>query len=122
MTKQYVFSEPGPVDFDRYGHTGKFLGTHSDKTGHLIIETKTGITKSLVEHECEFNYFVIEGVGEFIIGGDTHACRMGDLVVIPPGTTFTFNGNLKMLLINTPTYTPEQNEELPKDAASRRTS
>lgn len=120
MKDQFVFHEPDHIDFDRFGHTGKFFGTHSDMTGHLIIETVGGYQKSLIQHECEYSYYVIDGSGKFIANGQSYPCAEGDLIVIPPGNVFTFEGNLKMLLINTPTYTPEQNEELPKAAAYKK--
>ncbi len=115
---EYVFHEPKNIDFDRFGHTGKFLGTDSPFTQHLIIETNAGYEMSLRENQCEFDYYIIAGSGEFVINGQTYPCKIGDLIVIPPRAVFTVNGQLKMLLINTPRYTPEQEDKLPKDAAS----
>ena len=120
MNRQFVFHEPDHVDFDRFGQTGKFFGTDSNKTGHLIIETVGGYQKSLIQHERECNYYVIDGSGKFIANGEAYPCSEGDLIVIPPGNVFTFEGNLKMLLINTPTYTAEQSVELPKVAAYKK--
>jgi mannose-6-phosphate isomerase-like protein (cupin superfamily) len=117
---KYVFSEPAEPAFDKIGHTGKIFGAKSGFTNHLVIETEEGISKSLIEHKSEFNYYVIDGTGEFVIAGDRYPCHPGDLIVIPPGTVFTFNGKLKLLLINTPGFSPEQEEELPKEAADER--
>jgi mannose-6-phosphate isomerase-like protein (cupin superfamily) len=114
---QFVFPEPAEPAFNKIGHTGKFFGTHSSHSNHLVIETENGYEKSLREHVCEFNYYVIHGRGELIADGGIYPIKQGDMIVIPPGTVFTFNGQLKMLLINTPPFTPEQDEELPKQAA-----
>jgi mannose-6-phosphate isomerase-like protein (cupin superfamily) len=119
MSTKFVFSEPSSTDFDRYGHTGKILPTMSATTDHLLIETKNGYDKSLRQSVCEFTYYVISGSGEFIINGAKSPVSQGDVVVIPPGNIFTCNGHLKLLLVNTPKYYPEQAEELPKDAAFR---
>jgi mannose-6-phosphate isomerase-like protein (cupin superfamily) len=108
---QYVFPEPSEYKFkDVHGHDGKFFGTSSPRTNHLIIECQEKLTVSLVQHESEFNYYVLQGSGYFMFSDEQQAVKAGDLVVIPPGTKFSFGGTLKMLLINTPRYTPEQEE------------
>jgi mannose-6-phosphate isomerase-like protein (cupin superfamily) len=108
---QYIFSEPSDYGFrDVNGHDGKFFGTSSPRTNHLIIECKDKLTVSLVQHESEFNYYVLRGEGYFILNDEKQAVKQGDLIVIPPGTKYSFGGTLKMLLINTPHYTPEQEE------------
>ncbi len=108
---QYVYHEPDEYGFkDRDGHDGKFFGTNSDKTQHLIIECRDKLKVALTQSETEFNYYVIEGNGYFILNGDKQDVAKGDLVVVPPGTKYTFGGQLKMLLINTPKWSAEQEE------------
>jgi len=104
----FIFHEKSQIDFNRDGHTGKFFGTNSEKANHLIVETETGLEVSLTEEKCEFAYYILRGSGTFIINNSEYPCVQGDLVVIPPGNTFTYKGTLKMLLINTPRYTPDQ--------------
>lgn len=108
---QYIFHEPEKYDFrDADGHDGKRFGTMSPVTQHLIVECSDKLRVSLRQREVEFNYYVIEGSGYFVIHGDKQAVGKGDLVVIPPPTTYTFGGKLKMLLINTPHWSAEQQE------------
>ena len=77
---QYVFHEPSDYGFrDRDGHDGKFFGADSAFSQHMIIEYDE---KQIV--------------------------TQGDLFVIAPGTRCSFGGKLKMLLINTPKWTAEQ--------------
>lgn len=112
---QYIFPEPKSHNFkDVNGHHGKFFGTHSPHTNHLIVECDKKLTVSLIQHKSEFNYYVIEGDGYFVINDQTKAVSAGDLIVLPPGTKYSFGGKLKMLLINTPHYSPDQ-EEIIKD-------
>lgn len=106
---QYVFREPATYGFkDRDGHDGKFFGTKSPRTGHLIIECSDKLTVQHTEQVAEFNYYVIEGNGYFSFNGDAQVVDKGDLIVVPPGTKYTFGGKLKMLLINTPAWLAEQ--------------
>lgn len=64
----------------------------------------------MTERECEFNYYIVKGSGSFTVNGIVIPCSKGDLVVIPPGNTFTYSGKLKMLLINTPHFRKEQED------------
>ena len=108
MTK-YVYHEPAEYGFkDRDGHDGKFFGTESPRTQHLIIECSDRLTVQLIQKEAEFNYYVIEGNGYFVLNGNKQKVAKGDLIVVAPGTRYTFGGKLKMLLINTPKWSAEQ--------------
>jgi len=108
---QYIFSESSKYDFkDVNGHHGKFFGTDSALTNHLIIECEEKLTVSLIQHKSEFNYYTLEGNGYFTINDKKQSITKGDLIVLPPNTKYTFGGKLKMLLINTPHYSPDQEE------------
>lgn len=109
MSTKYIYNEPADYAFrDVNGHHGKRFGTNSPKTNHLIIECDDKLSVSLVQNACEFDYYILEGDGFFIFDGESQSVKPGDLVVIPPGTQYSFGGRLKMLLINTPPWTQEQ--------------
>lgn len=111
---QYVFNEPEEYGFqDRDGHDGKFFGTQSQITNHMIIECADRLTVRLKENKSEFSYYIIEGEGFFEIKDEKLFVKASDLVVIPPGTIYSFGGHLKMLLINTPHWSKDQEEVLP---------
>lgn len=106
---QYIFPEPNEYGFtDVNGHDGKFFGTRSPRSNHLIIECRERLTVSLVQQESEFNYYIIDGQGYFIINDEKQPVKTGDMIVLPPGTKYSFGGRLKMLLINTPRWSKEQ--------------
>lgn len=108
---QYIYHEPSEYGFQNQdGHSAKFFPTESPYTKHLIIECDEKLTVSLVQHESEFDYYVLEGTGYFMINDEKQMVAKGDLIVLPPGTKYTFVGRLKMLLINAPKWTPEQEE------------
>ena len=105
---QYVFHEPKDYAFrDRNGHDGKVFNTTSPLTQHLIVECHDKLTVAFTQREAEFNYYVLEGQGFFVINDDRQTVSHGDLVVIPPGTRFTYGGQLKMLPINTPHWSQD---------------
>ena len=108
---KYIFSEPIEYTFkDVNGHHGKSFDTKSRLTEHLIIECEEKLTVSMIQHKVEFNYYILEGKGYFTINDHKQFVAPGNLVVIPPNTKYSFGGKLKMLLINTPHYSSDQEE------------
>lgn len=107
-----VFSPPTKPTFSRVGVTGKIFPTKDiiESTEFLIIETQAGHDTTIIEKACDFCYYILEGSGYFIINDQKETCGVGDLVVIPKGTPFTYKGHLKMLLTVTPPFFPEQEE------------
>ena len=106
----YVIHHPSQPTFSRVDVTGTIFPTtdliHS--TEFLLIETKIGHETTIIEEACDFCYFILEGSGYFIVKGQKETCEVGDLVIIPKGTPFTYKGQLKILLSVTPPFYPEQ--------------
>ena len=106
-----VYHEPKEYLFkNRDGHSGKTFGTDSEKSQHMIIECDEKLEVSLRESISEFSYYIVSGEGYFALDGDRQDVKVGDLILVSPGTTYTFGGKLKMLLINTPRWSKEQEE------------
>lgn len=82
------------------------------KTNVCLIETESGHETTIIEHKCDFIYYVLEGEGYFEINGQKENFIKEDLIVIPTESKFTYKGKCKMLLITTPAFYPEQEETL----------
>jgi mannose-6-phosphate isomerase-like protein (cupin superfamily) len=110
----YVLHEPSTISFDKVGIQGKIFSSQelSDKAGFVLIDTEAGHETTIIEHESDFIYYILEGSGFFEINNEKEECTTGDLVVIPAGIKFTYKGKLKMLLVNTPPWREEQEETL----------
>lgn len=52
-------------------------------------------------------YYCIEGKGKFKIAGEIINIEKGDLIEIPKNTEFVFAGNMKLLLIMSPAFRPQ---------------
>jgi mannose-6-phosphate isomerase-like protein (cupin superfamily) len=108
----YVLHEPPSISFEKVGIKGKIFPSRelADNAGFVLIETETGHETTIIEHESNFVYYVLEGSGVFEVNGEPEACTAGDLVVMPMGSKFTYKGKLKMLLISTPPWREDQEE------------
>jgi mannose-6-phosphate isomerase-like protein (cupin superfamily) len=112
--KTHVLKLPGDYSFEKVGIKGKKFSVAeiTQKSGVCQIETEKGHETTLIEHKCDFVYYILNGEGYFVIDSQNENCTKGDLVVIPAGLKFRYVGNLKMLLITTPAFYPEQEETL----------
>lgn len=106
----HIFRLPENYSFEKVGIKGKTFPSKdiTDKVQFSIIETEAGHQTKIIQKECVFAYYILEGAGEFEIDGEIEKCQKGDLAIIPAGTQFTYSGKLKMLLICSPWWRPEQ--------------
>ncbi len=109
----YVFKEPKDFAFIKVGIRGKrFIQTLSKNSGFALVETEAGHETTIIEKECDFMYYVLEGAGYFEINGAKENFTKGNLIVVPMGSKFTYKGKAKMLLVTSPPFRPEQEETL----------
>ncbi|MBI4973199.1 hypothetical protein HZC27_01170 [Candidatus Roizmanbacteria bacterium] len=111
---KHVLHKPKEYSFIKVGIRGRKFSFSdvTSRTGVCIIETESGHETTIIEHKCDFIYYILEGSGYFEINGQREDFIQDDLVVIPAGSKFTYKGTCKMLLITTPAFFPEQEETL----------
>lgn len=110
----YVIREPSTWDFEKAGHRGKSFasGNLVNRSAYLLLSIEGVVDRLLKQTECDFVYYVTRGSGTFRIGGEEEGASAGDLVVVPAGTAFTYRGDMTLLLISTPPWSEEQEEDL----------
>ena len=108
----YVLPQPEETTFDRAGVKGKLFPTFglTAEAQFTLVETEVGQNITLMEHDCDLAYYILEGDGQFTIDNTVEECHPGNLVVIPMGTKFTYSGRLKMFEVCTPPWEEEQEE------------
>lgn len=111
---QYIFHLPEGYSFEKVGIKGKIFDSKSlsERVEFSIIETEEGHQTKIIEKECIFTYYILEGTGSFEIEDETFRCSQGELVVIPNGVRFRYSGKMKTLLVCAPWWTPDQEETL----------
>lgn len=110
----YIVKEPRELSFEKVGIRGKIFPSLelTESTQVCVIETKSVHETTIVERECDFIYYILEGGGYFLVDGKREDCEKGDLVVVPAGREFSYKGRLRMLLVITPPWFEEQEETL----------
>ncbi len=85
---QHIFKHPKEYSFQAVGIKGKTFETRelNGKVEFSVIETEMGHETMIREKECDFNYYILEGKGNFEINGNIEECQKGDMVIIPSGS------------------------------------
>jgi mannose-6-phosphate isomerase-like protein (cupin superfamily) len=72
---------------------------------HLVIdESREHYHKEMTEF-----YYVLKGSGEMVLDGESSQIQEGDLVLIPPGTRHTSEGEMEVLIVGAP---PQETEDI----------
>ncbi len=79
--------------------------------GVVLLETTDGHNQEFLHNSSAFNYIVLEGEGTFYLDDEPVEVSKGDALYINSGTRIYYKGHLKMVLITTPTWTPEDEVE-----------
>ena len=108
----YVIKEPKVFSFDKVGIKGKIfpMSNLTQNTSFVLVDTEQGHETTIIEHKSDFIYYILEGSGYFFINNTKEECSQGDLVVIPAGVKFMYEGKFKLLLSCTPPWTEDQEE------------
>ena len=65
----HVFKEPKQFSFEKVGIKGKIFPIEAltNKTQYFLVEIEVGHETRIIEHACDFIYYVLEGSGYFEI-------------------------------------------------------
>ncbi|QQR89622.1 MAG: AraC family ligand binding domain-containing protein [Myxococcales bacterium] len=85
-----------------------------NQVGMVTVETTHGHRQEFYDVASFFVYYIIEGQGAFIINGHKQPVKATDIIVVPPNHKFYYAGNLKMLLVTSPSWQPENEREVRK--------
>lgn len=102
---QYIFTKNNAPTFVKHGVSMTLLGGTEEQPEKMIYqETTKGHDEEFLNTKSTFLYYIIEGNGEFIISGVSYPVIAGNTVIIPPNTPFYYKGNLKQILVTTPSW------------------
>jgi mannose-6-phosphate isomerase-like protein (cupin superfamily) len=82
-----------------------------DNCGIVVVETEVGHNQEFYDKQSSFNYFILEGSGTFFLDDEGVSVVNGDLLSVQPNVRIYYKGNLKMILITSPAWKPENEVE-----------
>jgi len=107
-----VFKKPARVSFEKPGITGRIFESIgiAPSAEFFTVETTTGHETTIRQRECDFFDYVLEGAGCFIIDGHNQSCTVGDLIAVPHGTWFRYEGTMSLFAASVPPWRAEQED------------
>lgn len=82
-----------------------------DGAGVVHVSTETGHNQEFYDRQSTFIYFILDGSGKFFLDDEEIEVDRGDVLSIEPNTRIYYKGALKMLLLTTPAWKPENEVE-----------
>ena len=109
--KDYIKKIPNEPLFKQNGLNGYKFNLENKDIGIVIEDCFKGHDKYTINKVTTHIYYVLEGEGTFCINEEKYSVKKDDVIEIPPNTEFVFAGKMKLLLINTPDFKPENNTD-----------
>lgn len=103
----YVKRFPKEPSFKQKGLNGYKCDLINKYNGVVIEDCFKGHDKYCLDTVSTYIYYILEGEGVFCIEGEKYTVKREDVIEIPPNTEFVFKGKMKLLLITTPDFRPE---------------
>jgi len=82
-----------------------------DGTGVVLVGTKEGHNQEFYHKQSTFTYIVLEGSGTFFLDDEAVQVSKGDMLSIEPNTRIYYKGELRLILVTTPAWEPENEVE-----------
>lgn len=88
--------------FDREGFSGSVYihGSNGEGFNALQVDVHGRHPKKRILVGNTRSYFVADGTGTFILDGESHKVEQGDLFVIPAGSEYEYEGEMRLLEFN----------------------
>ena len=101
------------TDTEKKGKFGANLDVYPNVNDCVIVlvSTETGHNEEFSNLKSTFVYIVLEGNGSFFLDDVEVEVEKGDMISIEPNTRIYYKGKLKMVLITTPSWKPENEVE-----------
>jgi len=101
------------IDVQKKGKFGASLDVYPNVNdcGFVLVSTEKGHNEEFLNLKSTFTYIVLGGSGSFFLDDEEVKVEKGDMISIEPNTRIYYKGELKMILITTPAWKPENEVE-----------
>ena len=108
MTHQFLFSPDMAPTFEVGGVKGSAVTAEcqlgSGDVAIMHVKGRHGRCKSTLNDRF---YVVMNGQGSFTVAGDIITVHQDDVVVVPKETEYDFEGDMKVVVFNSPRFSPQ---------------
>jgi len=111
----YIKMLPDSPHFTQNGLAGYKYDLETKRLGLYIEVSHKGLDKYVYDKESTHIYYVLEEKGKFSINNEIFDVKEGDVIEAPARIEFTYSGKMKLLLIMTPDFKPENDVDTKKE-------
>ena len=104
---KYIKKKPEQVTFQQKGLNGYSFDLQNGVFEMSYIDSYQGHEKYCTLKTGAIVYYILEGNGVFKISEEEFLVKAGDVVEIPAGTEFVYAGKMKLILVMTPIFNPD---------------
>jgi mannose-6-phosphate isomerase-like protein (cupin superfamily) len=118
----YVLAASSSPCFVLQGLTGYEFQPLKDQDIALhLVDVRKGHDTFIISKTLTRFYYIIEGIGVFIVDNQKYDVAPGLLVEVPPGIEYSYSGTMKIFLVSHPRWfegnerTTKKNEDVVSD-------
>ena len=101
----YIHSLPASASFIGKGLSGYTFGPLKQKDCEIYyIKVEKGHDVFMISRKITRTYYVLSGVGQFIIDGQNYPVKEGVLVEVPPQIEYCYSGKMTLIAISRPRW------------------
>ncbi|MDR1197266.1 MAG: cupin domain-containing protein [Candidatus Nomurabacteria bacterium] len=112
MTK-YVYRKSDATVKHKPGMDITVYGSLGELSPDVVYEdVEKGHSSEWYSDTATQTWYIIEGRGTFVLDGERFDVNAGDLVSVPPKVKKYYLGKMKMVLITSPTFNPDDEHQV----------
>lgn len=104
---EYIKRLPKEASFEQQGLKGYNYNLFTKEISISMEDCFKGHDKYHTNNRSSKIYYVLEGTGKFKINNQIYDVKKDDCIEIPANSKFVFAGKMKLLLIMSPAFRPE---------------
>ena len=104
MKRQYKFLKGKADKFNKYGVDLVVYGENVPEANVVHVSVKKAHFEEFYDVKCYYIYYIVKGIGTFVLNDKKVEVQATDLVVIPPKTRIHYFGNMEMVLTVAPAF------------------
>lgn len=107
----YVYKREDAKTINKFGVDITIFG--ADAPSNVVYEeVAVGHLQEWYSDVSTYQWYVIDGKGQFVLNDEKYSVSAGDLIVVPPKVRIHYFGTMKMVLVTTPRYEEKHEHEV----------
>ncbi len=101
-----IFKKSRAFNLEKHGVRMRIYNSIEDCPQAAVAyqETETGHAQEFYHDKSAFLFYILEGEGTWFIEDEPFSVEASDVIIVPPGKRFYYQGRLKQICITSPAW------------------